>query len=127
MIVIGELSMWVALLFAAWACAVSFAGGALGRRDLAQTGERAIQMTWGFIGLAALGLWTALVRHDFSLRYVASYTSANLPTLYTLTAFWAGQEGSNVVLGSHFSTYAAVAVFANRSRNRRSCRTSAAR
>jgi len=118
MILIGELSMWVALLFAGWGCAVSFAGGALRRADLAETGERAIYMTWGFVVLASLGLWTALVHHDFTLRYVASYTSANLPTLYTLTAFWAGQEGSMLFWALILSTYAALTVWANRGRNR---------
>src|SRR6185503_6784211 len=33
-ILVGELSLWVALLMAAWAATVSFAGGALARRDL---------------------------------------------------------------------------------------------
>jgi cytochrome c-type biogenesis protein CcmF len=74
--------------------------------------------TWGFIVLASLGLWTALVQHDFSLRYVASYTSANLPLLYTLTAFWAGQEGSMLFWALILSTYGAIAVWANRGRNR---------
>src|SRR5579871_245374 len=118
MILIGELSMWVALLFAGWGCVVSYAGGALRRADLAETGERAIYMTWAFVGLASLGLWTALVQHDFTLRYVASYTSANLPRLYTLTAFWAGQEGSMLFWALILSTYAAITVRANRGRNR---------
>ncbi len=118
MIVIGELSMWVALLFAAWACIVSFSGGVLRRADLTETAERALYMTWGFVVLASLGLWTALIRHDFTLRYVASYTSANLPTLYTLTAFWAGQEGSMLFWALILSTYSAIAVWANRRRNR---------
>ncbi len=118
MVVIGELSMWVALLFAAWACVVSFSGGVLRRADLTETGERALYMTWGFVVLASLGLWTALIRHDFTLHYVASYTSANLPTLYTLTAFWAGQEGSMLFWALILSTYSAIAVWANRRRNR---------
>src|SRR5579871_3302580 len=116
MILIGELSLWVALLFAGWACAVSFAGAGLKRADLAATGERAMYATWGFIVLASLGLWTALVQHDFSLRYVASYTSANLPLLYTLTAFWAGQEGSMLFWALILSTYGAIALWANRDR-----------
>ena len=36
----------------------------------------------------------ALVRHDFSFVYVADHTSRELPTGYTLSAFWGGQEGS---------------------------------
>ncbi|SRR5579883_868346 len=118
MILIGELSLWVALLFAGWGAVVSFTGGALRRADLSATGERAVYATWGFVALAAAGLWTALLRHDFTLRYVASYTSANLPRLYTITAFWAGQEGSMLFWALILSTYSAIAVWANRGRNR---------
>jgi cytochrome c-type biogenesis protein CcmF len=118
MILIGELSLWVALLVAAWACIVSFAGGALRRPDLVVSGQRGVYATWAFTVLAAAGLWTALLTHDFSLRYVASYTSANLPTPYTITAFWAGQAGSMLFWCLILSTYSAIAIWTNRSRNR---------
>lgn len=118
MILLGELAMWVALLFATWACLLSFAGGAMRRPDLAATGERAVYATWGFVAIASIGLWSALLRHDFSLRFVASYTSANLPTLYTFTAFWAGQAGSILFWSLILSTYAAIAVWTSGAQNR---------
>jgi cytochrome c-type biogenesis protein CcmF len=118
MILLGELSLWIALLLAAWACLVSFTGGALGRSDLIASGERAVYATWGFVVVASLGLWTALLQHDFTLRYVASYTSANLPRLYTLSAFWAGQAGSMLFWSLILTTYSAIAVWSNRHRNR---------
>lgn len=47
--------------------------------------------------------------HDFSLRYVASYSSRNLPIGYCLTALWAGQEGSQLfwlfVLAAYSTAY----------------------
>ncbi len=60
-------------------------------------------LRYGFLGsvslltlvsLASLALLQAIIAHDFSLSYVAEYTSTNLPTFYLVTAFWAGQEGS---------------------------------
>src|SRR5215210_6722931 len=39
-------------------------------------------------------LVAAFVRHDFSFVYVAEHTSRELPTGYTVSAFWGGQEGS---------------------------------
>ena len=70
MILIGELSLWLALIVAAWATIVSFAGGALHRPDLARSGARALYATFGFIVLASVGLWDALVTHDFNIaRY----------------------------------------------------------
>jgi cytochrome c-type biogenesis protein CcmF len=38
-------------------------------------------------------LLAALVRNDFSFTYVADHTSRELPTPYTISAFWGGQEG----------------------------------
>lgn len=118
MILVGELSLWIALLMAAWTTTVSFAGGLQGRPDLIKSGERAMYATFGFVLLASIGLWTALFTHDFSLKFVASFTSANLPKVYLFTAFWAGQEGSLLFWALIMTFYAAVAVFTNRHKNR---------
>jgi cytochrome c-type biogenesis protein CcmF len=117
-ILVGELSLWVALLMAAWAATVSFAGGALARRDLVASGERAIYATLAMVVLASLGLWTALFSHDFSIKYVASFTSANLPKAYLFTAFWAGQAGSLLFWCLILAMYSALAIYTNRTRNR---------
>src|SRR5689334_788670 len=118
MILVGELSLWVALLMAAWSATVSFAGGQLRRADLVESGERAMYATLAMVVLASLGLWTALITHDFSIKYVASYTSANLPTVYTITAFWGGQSGSLLFWSLILSIYSAITLYTNRTRNR---------
>ncbi|MFL5568154.1 MAG: heme lyase CcmF/NrfE family subunit [Gemmatimonadaceae bacterium] len=118
MILVGELSLWVALLMAAWAATVSFAGGQMRRADLIESGERAIYATLAMVVLASLGLWTALLTHDFSIKYVASFTSANLPRIYTITAFWGGQSGSLLFWALILSIYSAVTLWTNRNRNR---------
>ena len=46
MILVGELSLWVALLMAAWAGITSFAGGTLGREDLITSGRRGVAQSW---------------------------------------------------------------------------------
>ena len=118
MILVGELSLWVALLMAAWTATVSFAGGRLRRDDLIRSGERGIYATLALVALASAGLWTALLTHDFSIKFVASYTSANLPKIYTITAFWAGQSGSMLFWALILSIYSALALWSNRGRNR---------
>ena len=118
MILVGELSLWVALLMAAWTTTVSFSGGLQGRADLVKSGERALYATFAFTLLASAGIWTALFTHDFSIKFVASYTSANLPKIYTFTAFWAGQAGSLLFWSLILTGYAAIAVFTNRAKNR---------
>jgi cytochrome c-type biogenesis protein CcmF len=118
MILLGELSLWVALLMAAWGTTVSFSGGVLRRANLVASGERAIYATFAFVLVAALGLWTALFQSDFSIKYVASFTSSNLPRPYKFAALWAGQAGSLLFWALILTLYAAIATFANRARNR---------
>ena len=118
MVLVGELSLWIALLMGVWAVTLSFAGGYLKREDLIVSGERGLYATTGFVVLAAIGLWTALLTSDFSLRYVASFTSANLPIVYKFSAFWGGQAGSMLFWCLVLAGYAAAATFTNRSKNR---------
>src|SRR5687767_292439 len=103
---------------AAWAATVSFAGGTLARRDLVASGERAIYATLAMVVLASVGLWTALFSHDLSIKYVASFTSANLPKAYLFTAFWAGQAGSLLFWCLILAIYSALAIYTNKTRNR---------
>jgi cytochrome c-type biogenesis protein CcmF len=115
-ILIGELSLWVALLMAVWSATVSFAGGSLRRADLVVSGERAMYATFGMIVLASIGLWTAIFTSDFSIKYVASFTSANLPLVYKFTAFWAGQAGSLLFWALILSIYSVIAVYTGKAR-----------
>jgi cytochrome c-type biogenesis protein CcmF len=117
-ILVGELSLWVALLMAAWTATVSFAGGSLGRRELVASGERGLLATALLVALASAGLWTALLSHDFSLAYVASNTSRNMPAVYVFAAFWGGQAGSLLFWCLILSLYAVAALWSNRTRNR---------
>jgi cytochrome c-type biogenesis protein CcmF len=115
---LGELSLWVALLMAAWTTTVSYAGGMQGRADLVRSGERALYATFGFTTLASIGIWYALFTHDFTVKFVASYTSINLPKIYTFTAFWAGQAGSLLFWALILTTYSTIAVVTSRRANK---------
>src|SRR5262249_21775331 len=86
-ILIGELSLWVALLMAAWSAPASFAGGTLSRVELVSSGIRGLYAPFVMVLLASIGLWPALLSRDFSLEYVASHISANMPNVYVFTAF----------------------------------------
>src|SRR5215510_3856599 len=110
MILIGELSLWVALLMAAWSMTVSYAGGALRRDDLTASGVRGLYATFAMVVLASIGVWTALLSRDFSLEYVASHISSTMPTVYVFTAFWSGQAGSMLFWALILSMYATIAI-----------------
>ncbi len=47
-----------------------------------------------FVAAASLLLWILIFENDFGVEYVASYSSTTLPTIYKISAFWAGQQGS---------------------------------
>ena len=55
---------------------------------------------WAYHGMtatlaaASVLLLAAILRHDFRLDYVVGYTSRDLPLLYLISAFWAGQQGT---------------------------------
>ncbi|MHB2033808.1 MAG: heme lyase CcmF/NrfE family subunit [Gemmatimonadaceae bacterium] len=118
MTLIGELSLWIALLMAAWGAVVSFAGGALRRRDLAASGERAIYVAFAALLLAAAGVWTALLGHDFSFAFVALQTNFSLPRAYAVAALWSGQAGAMLFWSLLLAACASVAVFTHRGRDR---------
>ncbi len=65
----------------------------------------------GFIAAASLLLWILIFENDFSVEYVASYSSTTLPTLYKISAFWAGQQGSFLLWLLIHSTAGAVLTF----------------
>ncbi len=118
MILLGELSLWVALMTAAWAAIVSYAGGYLRRDDLIASGVNAVYATWALVVIASIGLWTALLNSDFSFLFVWQQTSSNLPAVYKFSAFWAGQSGSLLFWELILATCAALALYTSRKTNR---------
>ncbi|MEE8250305.1 MAG: heme lyase CcmF/NrfE family subunit [Gemmatimonadales bacterium] len=109
MTILGQISLWLALLLAVWAVIVGFLGGKSGRPELIQSARRSVYALAAVLVVASASLLVALLRHDFNVAYVASYTSSNLPTVYTISAFYGGQAGSLLFWAVVLSLYAAVA------------------
>src|SRR4051812_30769219 len=84
------------------------------RRRLALSAQNALLAAFGTTIVAAVMLWTALARDDFSLTYVSQHTSRALPFGYKLAAFWGGQEGSLLLWLLILTGYAALGVWRNR-------------
>jgi cytochrome c-type biogenesis protein CcmF len=84
------------------------------RRRLAVSSQNALIAAFGAAAVASAVLLSALARHDFSFTYVADHTSRKLPTLYALSAFWGGQEGSLLLWLLVLLGYAVAAVYFNR-------------
>src|SRR5881628_733285 len=108
MTLLGNLSLWLAFLVGLWGAITGFVGGAQGRADLQQSARHATFALFAALAVAVVSLEVAIFRHDFSLEYVAAYTSRNLPTFYLWSALYAGQEGSLLFWAAVLSLFGAL-------------------
>jgi cytochrome c-type biogenesis protein CcmF len=111
MTLLGDFSLWLALLLSAWATVLGFSGRWQDRPDLAASVRGAVYATFGALAVAALALWKGLASHDFNIEYVAAYTSRNLPDGYIISALWAGQKGSLLFWAVVLALFGALAQF----------------
>jgi cytochrome c-type biogenesis protein CcmF len=109
MTLLGEFSLWLALLLSAWSVVLAFSGHWQGRPDLTASVRGAVYATFSALAVAAVSLWKGLASHDFNIEYVAAYTSRNLPDGYIISALWAGQKGSLLFWAVVLSLFAALA------------------
>src|SRR5213596_2730111 len=91
---LGRAALVVCLGLALYALLVGGYAAATRKRRLARSAQNALFAAFGSSVVATIVLLAALLRHDFSFAYVAEHTSRRLPTPYTISAFWGGQEGS---------------------------------
>src|SRR5437867_5347820 len=91
---LGRAALVLCLGLALYALFVGAYAAATRRRRLARSAQNALLAAFGTAAVALAVLLAALLRHDFSFAYVAEHTSRRLPTPYTISAFWGGQEGS---------------------------------
>jgi cytochrome c-type biogenesis protein CcmF len=115
---LGRLAVCLALLCALVSVIVSVRGALTRRGDLIRAGEHAAYAVFGLVALAVVLLLRALLSHDFSLEYVAAYSSSTLPTNYVVAALWGGQKGSLLFWTFMLSLFTAIVQWQNRERNR---------
>src|SRR6266852_4549014 len=115
---VGRLAVCLALLFAAYGVLAGVAGGLRGRADVVRAADLAAYAVFGLVVIATAILLRALLRHDFTLEYVAAYSSSTLPTQYTIAALWGGQKGSLLFWSLLLTLFTTVVQVQNRERNR---------
>ncbi len=111
---LGRAALLVTLGLATYALVAGAAGAYLGRRRLAASAQNALVAAFFSTVVAAGVLLAALLRNDFSFEYVARTTSEALPTPYTISAFWGGQEGSLLLWLLFLTGFGAAAIRLNR-------------
>lgn len=118
MVEIGAVSITLAFFVSVYVAAASFIGARTGRREFVRSAENGAFGVFFLLTVSSSALLYALLTRDFSLKYVASNTSRDLSTFYTITAFWAGQAGSLLLWAWILSIYMALVVVYHRKKDR---------
>ncbi len=91
---LGHLSVIFALAACLYAAVISPIGAHRNDDRLVQSGRMAAFMTLPLVLIGCLGLWYALITHDFGVKYVSDVSSAATPFFFRVTALWGSQNGS---------------------------------
>jgi cytochrome c-type biogenesis protein CcmF len=111
---LGRAALIVCLCAALYAVAAGAYAAWRGRRRLQESAQNAIFAAFLAAAVASVVLLAALLRKDFSFTYVWQHTSRELPTAYTFSSFWGGQEGSLLLWLLILTGFSSVAVLLGR-------------
>ena len=78
---IGYAAIVIALVVSVYATIASLMAARSGRQDLWQSARSAVLVTAALTSLASLILIRAFMTHDFSIRYVAEYSSRDMSAI----------------------------------------------
>ena len=102
---IGEASLFLSLLIGLVGI-FSLSAGILQKEDkFIHIGKRCINSIFALLTLTMVLLLYLLITKDYSNAYVSKNVSNDLSTLYSVTALWAGQEGSLLLWAWIMSIY----------------------
>ncbi|MDO8886880.1 cytochrome c-type biogenesis CcmF C-terminal domain-containing protein [Candidatus Oleimmundimicrobium sp.] len=110
----GEVTIWLSLAVAVTAAILFIYGLKTKNGKVIKAGHISIWILFILSSTASLILLRAFLVRDFSILYVFSYSSRDLPLLYTITAFWGGQEGSLLLWQLLLSLFTLIFLLANR-------------
>ena len=115
---IGRLAIVLGFVVALWGVLASVLGALRRDERLIASGKHAAFAFSALTGIAVAALLTLLLRHDFNVEYVASYSSSSLPVWYTIAALWGGMKGSLLWWAFILAVCNAVVQVQNRDKNR---------
>ncbi len=118
MVQISDSLILFSFILAGYATWAAFMSGQWRREKLLASAERSALALFALSTLLIVVLLSAFVTRDFSLKYVASYSSRTLPMFYTISALWAGQAGSLLLWTWLLCLFSAIIVWQNRQKNR---------
>jgi cytochrome c-type biogenesis protein CcmF len=114
MLEFGQFALAVALITEVYSVAALVIGARLRNNRLVVSGQNAAVAVFVLITAAIAALAWMFVTDDFSVAYVASHSSRDLPLYFKISSIWGGQEGSLLFWGWLLTIYSALVVIQNR-------------
>lgn len=108
---VGYWALALALAGSVYAAAAAVLGARRRYPELVISARNAILAVGGLVTVAAVALFYLLLTRDFSIEYVYEHVTSYQPTLYNISAFWAGLEGSQLLWLWLLSACAAAVAF----------------
>lgn len=118
MVETGSICLFLSFVISVYTIFASLVGAKTRKREFTNSAENGALAVLVLLTIASGSLIHALLTRDFSLKYVSSNISRDLPILYSITAFWAGQAGSLLLWAWILSIYTALVVLLNRRKSR---------
>ncbi len=106
---LGYLALFLALVASLYAL-LGYLSGARGRPGLLHRARASLMASFILLSLSIFVLALALLFHDFSIDYVARYSSTATPAPYLLSALWAGNKGSLLFWAWLLAVFSAIMV-----------------
>ncbi len=91
---LGFVALLLALLLAIFSAIALAVGGRSGNARVLEIGRVTFLATCTLVTLSVVALLYLLLAHDFSIEYVANYSSRDMSPLYIMSSLWAGNGGS---------------------------------
>jgi cytochrome c-type biogenesis protein CcmF len=108
---VGYWALALALAGSVYAVAAAVLGAWRRYPELIASARNAILGVGCLVTVAAVALFYLLLTRDFSIEYVYEHVTSYQPTLYNISAFWAGLEGSQLLWLWLLSACAAAVAF----------------
>ncbi len=94
---IGYWALRLALAGSVYAAVAAALGGRLCYPEMIVSARNAILAVGGLVTVAAIALFYLLLTRDFDVKYVVEHVTTYQATLYNISAFWGGLEGSQLL------------------------------
>ncbi len=105
---LGEITLTIALILTVYAIAAHIIGIWKKKNDLIDSARIAIIGIAILTTIASIWLFNLFITRNFQYEYVAMYSSLDLSMVYTISAFWAGADGSLLLWAWLITIYIAI-------------------